>query len=115
LPEANNQQAVNHTVSGVRVRSKIVPAVVEVHTWQPEHSNLPSPSRQPPAWPQSGQTKPPGHPVQRVPEGVAVQQRALFGVGAVGEGCGDPVLESDQVFVAGGQRTGGDQDAAQVP
>jgi len=33
LPEANNQQTVNHTVSGVRVRSKIVPAVVEVRTW----------------------------------------------------------------------------------
>ncbi len=61
LPEANNQQTVNHTVSGVRVRSKIVPAVVEVRTWQPEHSNRPSPSRQPPAWPQSKQTKPPGH------------------------------------------------------
>ena len=27
---ANSQQAVNHTVSGVRVRSKIVPAVTEV-------------------------------------------------------------------------------------
>jgi hypothetical protein len=27
---ANSQQAVNHTVSGVRVRSKIVPAVTDV-------------------------------------------------------------------------------------
>ena len=27
LPVANSQQALNHTVSGVRVRSKIVPAV----------------------------------------------------------------------------------------
>src|SRR5665647_1897046 len=30
LPMENSQQAVNHTVSGVRVRSKIVPAVTEV-------------------------------------------------------------------------------------
>jgi hypothetical protein len=30
LPLANSQQALNHTVNGVRVRSKIVPAVVEV-------------------------------------------------------------------------------------
>jgi hypothetical protein len=30
LPLANSQQALNHTVSGVRVRSKIVPAVTEL-------------------------------------------------------------------------------------
>jgi len=30
LPLARSQQALNHTVSGVRVRSKIVPAVIEV-------------------------------------------------------------------------------------
>ena len=46
---ANSQQAVNHTVSGVRVRSKIVPAVTDVRRWQAAHSNRPSPSRQPPA------------------------------------------------------------------
>src|SRR6266571_8143159 len=43
---ANSQQAVNHTVSGVRVRSKTVPAVTEVRRWQPAHSYRPSPSRQ---------------------------------------------------------------------
>jgi hypothetical protein len=48
LAAANNQQTMNHTVSGVRVRSKIVPAVTEVRSPQPEHSNRPSPSRQPP-------------------------------------------------------------------
>jgi hypothetical protein len=31
------EQAVNHSVSGVRVRSKIVPAVVEVRAWHPAH------------------------------------------------------------------------------
>ncbi len=46
---ANSQHVVNHTVSGVRVRSKIVPAVTEVRPWQPAHSSRPSPSRQPPA------------------------------------------------------------------
>jgi len=46
---ANSQQAVNHTVSGVRVRSKTVPAVVDVRAWHRAHSNRPSPSRQPPA------------------------------------------------------------------
>jgi hypothetical protein len=45
---ANCQQAVNQTVSGVRVRSKIVPAVTDVRRPQPEHSNRPSASRQPP-------------------------------------------------------------------
>ena len=35
---ANSQHAVNHTVSGVRVRSKIVPAVTEVRRLQPAHS-----------------------------------------------------------------------------
>jgi len=29
---------VNHTVSGVRVRSKIVPAVTEARPWQEAHS-----------------------------------------------------------------------------
>ena len=57
---ANSQHAVNHTVSGVRVRSKIVPAVTEVRRLQPAHSYRPSPSRQPPACPHDGQAKPPG-------------------------------------------------------
>jgi hypothetical protein len=34
---ANSQQAVNHAVSGVRVRSKIVPAVIEVRSWHSRH------------------------------------------------------------------------------
>jgi DNA methylase len=46
LPVANTQHAVNHTVSGVRVRSKIVPAVTEVRPPQSAHMNRPSPSRQ---------------------------------------------------------------------
>ena len=42
---ANNQHAMNHTVSGVRVRSKIVPAVGDVRTPQPRHISRLSPSR----------------------------------------------------------------------
>ena len=34
---ANSQQAIDRTVSGVRVRSKIVPAVTEVRSPQAEH------------------------------------------------------------------------------
>jgi hypothetical protein len=44
LAAANCQQAVNQTVSGVRVRSKIVPAVTDVRRPQPEHSNRPYPA-----------------------------------------------------------------------
>src|SRR4051812_43330025 len=58
LAAANCQQAVNQTVSGVLVRSKMVPAVTEVRRPQPEHSYRPSPSRQPP-WPHSGRGSPP--------------------------------------------------------
>ena len=61
LPVANNQQAVNQTVSGVRVRSKIVPAVTDVRWPHPEHLERPSPSRQAPSWPQAAQAKPAGH------------------------------------------------------
>ena len=43
LPEANIQQAVNHTVSGVRRRSNKVPAVTEVREPQPAHLYRPSP------------------------------------------------------------------------
>ena len=39
LPLANSQQALNQTVSGVRVRSKIVPAVTEVRSPQPGYLN----------------------------------------------------------------------------
>jgi hypothetical protein len=49
LAVANRQQAWNQTVSGVRVLSKIVPAVTEVRREQPPHSTRPSASRHPPA------------------------------------------------------------------
>ena len=55
------------TVSGVRVRSKIVPAT-ELRPPHPEHLKRPSPSRQPPSWPQSAQAKPAGHRPLQVPE-----------------------------------------------
>ncbi len=48
LAVANDQQAVNHTVSGVRVLSKIVPAVTEVRCPQAAHMIRRSPVRQPP-------------------------------------------------------------------
>lgn len=37
LAVANAQHALNHTVNGVRVRSKIVPAVTDVRCEQPAH------------------------------------------------------------------------------
>jgi hypothetical protein len=56
------QQAWNHTVSGVRLRSKMVPAVTEVLAPHSEHMNRPSPSFQPPSTlSQVWQTKPLGH------------------------------------------------------
>jgi hypothetical protein len=59
---ANSQAAVNHTVSGVRVLSKIVPAVAEVRTLHPQQRNVPSPMRHPPPGStQLGQTNPSGH------------------------------------------------------
>ena len=58
--EANSQQAVNQTVSGVRVRSRIVPAVGEVRSPQAAHLRRPSAILQPPAWAQPGQTNPSG-------------------------------------------------------
>jgi hypothetical protein len=51
---------VNQTVSGVRVRSKIVPAVGEVRCPHAEHFERPSAVRQPRACPQLGQTNPSG-------------------------------------------------------
>ncbi len=53
-------------------------------------------------------------PPQQVPDGVAVQQVLLVGVGAVGDGAGDPPFEPDHVLVARRQDSGRDQDAAQV-
>jgi hypothetical protein len=61
FPVAKCQQAANQTVSGVRVRSKNVPAVTDVRLPQPVHWYLPSPSRHPPGRPQAGQVKPLGH------------------------------------------------------
>ena len=61
LPVAKSQQAVNQTVSGVRVRSKIVPAVTEVRPPHLEHMYRPSASRQPVSRPQPEQAKPAGH------------------------------------------------------
>jgi len=48
----------NHTVSGVRVRSKIVPAVADVRASHALHIHRPSASRQPPITAQRGQTNP---------------------------------------------------------
>jgi len=53
-------ERLHHIVSGVRVRSKMVPAVTEDRLWQPERMNLPSASRQPGVSPQSGQMNPLG-------------------------------------------------------
>jgi hypothetical protein len=61
LPVAKYQQAENQTVSGVRVRSKIVPAVTDVRLPHSVHMNLPSSSRHPPGCPHAGQMKPEGH------------------------------------------------------
>jgi len=58
---ANSQHAVNQTVNGVRVLSKMVPAVTELRTPQSAHMKRLSPSRHPLAWPQAGRTKPVGH------------------------------------------------------
>src|SRR5450755_495619 len=58
---ANIQQAVNHTVSGVRLRSNSVPAVTDVRLLQAAHLYRPSATAHPPPCPHFGQTKPPGH------------------------------------------------------
>jgi len=60
LAVANIQQAVNHTVSGVRLRSNSVPAVTDVRLPQAAHLYRPSATTQPPR-PHFGQAKPPGH------------------------------------------------------
>ena len=61
LPVAKCQQAANQTVRGVRVLSKMVPAVTEVRLPHPAHMILPSPVRHPAGLPQAVQTKPEGH------------------------------------------------------
>ena len=53
-------------------------------------------------------------PAQQVPDRVAVQQFLIVTVTEVAKGGVDPVLEPGEVFIAGGQRAGGDQDGAQV-
>jgi len=47
--------------TGVRVRSKIVPAVTEVRFAHPEHVSRPSPKRHAASWPQTKHAKPAGH------------------------------------------------------
>ena len=51
----------------------------------------------------------PAQPVKCVPDRVSLQQLPFVGVGAFGDGAGDPLLEADQVFVAGWQGCGGDR------
>ena len=58
---ANSHVAMNQTASGVRVLSKIVPAVTDVAGRHDPQRNRPSPSRQPPGCPQAGHTNPSGH------------------------------------------------------
>ncbi len=53
-------------------------------------------------------------PAQMVPDRVAVQQLPLGGIGTRGDGVGDPPFERDEPFVAGRERTAGDQDGPQV-
>ncbi len=57
---ANSQQVWNQTVNGVRVRSKIVPAVAEVRASQAMQQNRPSLIDQPPDFPHRGHTNPSG-------------------------------------------------------
>ena len=61
-----------------------------------------------------GAADPVAQPAQDVPGRVAVQDLLLLPVGPAGDGLRDPAFELDEVLVAGGQRSGGDQDAAQV-
>ena len=56
----SSHAAVNQTVSGVRVLSKIVPAVAETFGLQTPHSHLASDQRHPAKLPQPGQTTPSG-------------------------------------------------------
>jgi hypothetical protein len=60
LAVANDHTAWNHTVNGVRVRSKIVPAVTDVRCEQRAHFQRPSATCHPPVLPQASQTNPSG-------------------------------------------------------
>jgi hypothetical protein len=51
---------------------------------------------------------------QHVPQGVPSQQVLFLGVCSLGDGGIDPVFESHHLFVAGGQDSRGDEDAAQM-
>ena len=53
-------------------------------------------------------------PAHDVPDGVAVQQLLLAGVGAAGDDAGDPAFQPGHLLIAWRQGPGGDQDAAQV-
>src|SRR6266702_3802997 len=53
-------------------------------------------------------------PADEVPGRVAVQDFLLLRIGPAGGGLRGPAFELDEVLVAGGQRSGGDQDAAQM-
>jgi hypothetical protein len=53
-------------------------------------------------------------PAQVMPDRVAMQDTPLHRVRAGGDGGGDPPLQTDEPLVAGRQRAGGDQDAAQM-
>ena len=55
-----DRRRLNHTVSGVRLRSNSVPAVTDVRLPQAAHLYRPSATAQPPC-PHFGQAKPPGH------------------------------------------------------
>src|SRR6266699_704005 len=61
-----------------------------------------------------GAADPVTQPAEYVPGRVAVQDLLLLPVGPAGDGLRDPAFELDEVLVAGGQRSGGDQDAAQM-
>src|SRR6266704_3869154 len=61
-----------------------------------------------------GAADPVTQPAQDVPGRVAVQDFLLLRIGPAGGGLRGPAFELDEVLVAGGQRSGGDQDAAQM-
>src|SRR5450759_482761 len=58
--------------------------------------------------------QPVAKPPQHMPDGVAVQQLLLVGVGSGGDRLADPALQPDQMLVPGGQCPDGDQNGAQV-
>ena len=58
--------------------------------------------------------QPGAQPAGHLPDGVAVQQLLLVRVAPVGDGGGDPAFQPGELFIAGCQCAGGDQDAAQM-